>query len=166
MRRRFTAILSSIVLLCAPPALPAVCSSPAAAGQSSWTDHYLTDLASHHRWAVVVDCSHPERPWTLKEVPWQNTPRPDAVRRAKPVVSARATLLIPPGAKVRLWRNLGGNSIALAGTALEGGVAGEKIHVRTGSRGVVLEGIVRDAGSVELFTSGKWKSRLSDGWAQ
>jgi flagella basal body P-ring formation protein FlgA len=74
--------------------------------------------------------------------------------------------LIPAGARVRLWRKGDGASIELTGTALESGMAGQTIHVRTGSRGTVLEGQVRGEDSVELSNSAKWQGKLSDGWSQ
>src|SRR5215831_2158140 len=35
-------------------------------------DHYIYDAALHHRWAVMVDCEHPDWPWTLQSTPWES----------------------------------------------------------------------------------------------
>jgi hypothetical protein len=154
-------LLASIVLLCIQAARSIAAAPP---GQGSRTDHYITDAVLHRRWAVVADSTHPERPWTLEEVPWKNEPNKPA--RAKAGAFTGDMPLIPAGARVRLWRKGDGASIELTGTALESGMAGQTIHVRTGSRGTVLEGQVRGEDSVELSNSAKWQGKLSDGWSQ
>ena len=168
MRRILVTLLSSMILLCALTARSLVCTSLPGASQvqGSRMDHYFSDPVLHRRWAVVVDCSHPERPWTLKEVPWQDASRAVMVLQAGAGISISSTPLIPAGARVRLWSNASGASIELAGTTVEAGAAGQIIHVRTGARGTVLEGRVRDAGSVELSSSGKWQNKSANGWIQ
>ncbi|QNI34145.1 flagella basal body P-ring formation protein FlgA [Alloacidobacterium dinghuense] len=162
MKRCAIVLYFLVVLLGGRHLLGSVCSTI----QGTHTDHYIADPVLHRRWAAVVDCSHPERPWTLKEVPWQETSLPFASSGLKPKVIERATLLVLAGAKVKLWRKTSDGNIELEGTALDAGNEGQTIHVRTGSRGVVLEGKVRGAGSVELFASNKWQSKSLDGWTQ
>jgi hypothetical protein len=124
-------------------------------------ERYVADSVLHRRWVVVVDCSHPERPWTLREVPWQSTSHAMTEHKTE----SPAMPLVSAGTKVRLWHAGNGASIELTGTALECGAAGQTIHVRTGSRGTVLEGKVRAAGSVELVASSKWQGKPPDGWS-
>jgi len=169
MKRILIALLSSmILLLCVLPARSLICTSLQGAPQvqGSRMDHYVSDPVLHRRWAVVGDCSHPERPWTLREVPWQEASRPAVSRQAEASLALGNAPLIAAGTRVRLWSSAGGASIELAGTALEAGEAGESIHVRAGSRGTVLEGRVRGAGSVELSNSGKWQNKSANGWIQ
>jgi hypothetical protein len=164
--RRIHTFISAIVLQCVQMTCSAVCGSPPVARsvQKAYTERYITDAILHRRWAVVMDCNHPERPWTLEEVPWQNTSSLPTIARVRPTVAEQYVPLVPAGAKVRLWQNRDGASIELSGTALESGNAEQMIHVRTGKRGTVLEGRVRGAGSVELFTSGALQHRVTEGW--
>jgi hypothetical protein len=161
MKRVLIAMLSSLVLLAAAPLRAAVCDTARpASGDVFAVDHYITDAILHRRWAVLVDCTHQDRPWTLEAAPWQDGAGLVAV--AGRMASGTATVvkpLIPAGAKVRLWRTADGANIELAGTALEAGMAGQVIHVRTGARGTVLEGRVRGAGSVELFSADRWTTQ-------
>ena len=168
MKRILIPLLSSMILLSARPARSLICSSLSGAPQlqGSQMDHYISDPVLHRRWAVVVACSHPERPWTLKEVPWQGAARPAVSPQTMAGLSSGNTPLIAAGTRVRLWSSAGGASIELAGTALEAGGVGQSIHVRTGTRGTVLEGRVRGAGSVELSSSGKWQNKSANGWIQ
>ena len=176
MKRIVIAIVSSIVLQAAAPLYAAACNTvqPSGSGgagadnqiaehsiaKPSTVDHYITDAILHRKWAVVVDCGHPDRPWTVKAVPWES----DAVMATLSRVHASQPAaivkpLVPAGAKVRLWRTAGSTDIELVGTALEAGGAGQTIHVRTGLQGAVLEGRVRGAGSVELFHSNRWATQ-------
>lgn len=127
-------------------------------------DHYITDTTLHRSWAVMVDCSHPERPWIL--MPTLHQVEDSAPRRQHPPVKQiRVNLVVRAGGKVRLWRNADGASIELLGRALESGAIGQAIHVRTGNHGVVLEGRVRGAGSVELLISGRWQNKNAGAWS-
>lgn len=176
MKRIVIAILSSIVLPAGGPLYAAACNAalPADSGvasadkqiaEHSIVDHYITDAILHRKWAVVVDCGHPDRPWTVKAVPWSSDTGMVETRMAtlsrvnarQPAVIAEP--LVAAGAKVRLWRTAGSTDIELVGTALEAGGAGQTIHVRTGLQGAVLEGRVRGAGSVELFHANRWTTQ-------
>jgi hypothetical protein len=131
-----------------------------AVADSFIVDHYITDAILHRKWAVVVDHDHPDRPWIVKEAPWQSRAGMAAVSETnatRPAIIARP--LVSAGAKVRLWRTADGADIELTGTALEAGAEGQTIHVRTGQRGTVLKGRVRGMGSVELFTSDRWATQ-------
>jgi len=181
MTRIVIAILSLIVLPAAGPLYAAACNTAQPSGtegagadhqiakrsiaehsiaENSIVDHYITDAILHRKWAVVVDCGHPDRPWTVKAVPWSSETGMATLARVKasePAVTSKP--LVPAGAKVRLWRTAGSTDIELVGTALEAGGAGQTIHVRTGLQGAVLEGRVRGAGSVELFHSNRWATQ-------
>jgi hypothetical protein len=179
MKRIVIAILSSIVLPAAAPLYAAACNAAQLSGSAGAdnqiaelqvtepqiaerfvVDHYMTDAILHRKWAVVVDCGHPDRPWTVKAVPWQSDTGMATLSRgnaSQPAAIAKP--LVPAGAKVRLWRTAGSTDIELVGTALEAGGAGQTIHVRTGLQGAVLEGRVRGAGSVELFHSNRWATQ-------
>ena len=149
MKRLLIATFSMFALLAARLACSSVCEGSVQAGDFK-VDHYIADPLLHRRWAVLVDCSHPERPWTSELVAWQGK-LPISLPKLAPIANAVKTPpLIPAGAKVRLWRVDDSASIELSGTALEAGSTGQMIHVRIGRRGTVLEGKVRDAGSVEL----------------
>jgi Chaperone for flagella basal body P-ring formation len=164
--RRLLIAASALVVLLAVPMHASVCNTGAGSVQLEHlrVDHYITDALLHRRWAVVMDCTHPDRPWTLLDVPWQGAGG-SALRTAAITDFAKAAApLIPAGAKVRLWSIADGASIELSGTALEAGAAGQTIHVRTGSRGTVLQGRVRGAGSVELLASDKWQNKQPDRW--
>ncbi len=176
MKRIAIAILSLIVLPAAAPLYAAACDAPQPSGsggagadhqiagrsvaEHSIVDHYITDAILHRKWAVVVDCGHPDRPWTVKAVQWESDAGMAALSRvhaSQPAAIVKP--LVPAGAKVRLWRTGGSTDIELVGIALEAGGAGQTIHVRTGLQGAVLEGRVREAGSVELFHANRWATQ-------
>lgn len=161
MRRTLLALFP-LVVLSTLPANALACSETSASPltQALRTDHYITDTILHRRWAVVMDCRHPERPWTLREVVWEKKASAVTVRKTETEKSGHGRQLIPAGAKVRIWRNAGGASIELSGIALDTADLGQTIHVRTGPRGTVLEGKVSGAGSVELSALAKWQSGL------
>jgi hypothetical protein len=149
-------IFLSPVLIATSPLCAAVC-NPGGAEAQLRVDHYMTDALLHRRWAVMVDCSHPDRPWTLKAEPWPGRRRAATSPTESLRKSVTSTPLVHAGGKVQIWHVSDGARIELTGTSLETGYVGQMIHVRTGKRGVVLSGKVRGAGSVELSGSGKWK---------
>jgi hypothetical protein len=163
--RRFLIAASALVVVLSMPMCASVCNTGAGSPKTEGlrVDHYITDGLLHHRWAVAVDCAHPNRPWTLVDVPWQRAGVSTSMKAAVPDI-AKAVQLIPAGSKVRLWSTANNASIVLSGTALEAGTAGQTIHVRTGQRGTVLEGRVHGAGSVELSTSDRWQKKQPDKW--
>src|SRR5579862_1102544 len=116
--RRFLIAASVLVLLLTMPIRASVCNTGAGFSQaeSLRVDHYITDGLLHRRWAAEVDCAHPDRPWTLVDVPWQHGVVSTSTKAAD---SAKATPLIPAGARVRLWSTANDASINLTGTALE-----------------------------------------------
>jgi Chaperone for flagella basal body P-ring formation len=164
--RRFLNAASALVVLLAMPMHATVCNKGAGLSQaeSLRVDHYITDGLLHRMWAVAVDCTHPDRPWTLVDVPWQRVAGLTASTKAAISDIAKTAPLIPAGARVRLWSTANDASIELSGTALEAGSAGQMIHVRTGQRGTVLEGRVCGAGSVELSISDRWQNMKPDRW--
>jgi hypothetical protein len=118
-------------------------------------DHYIDDAVLHRRWAVMTDCSHPERPWVLMEVPSERaismSPKAMSPQHLKPSIAA--------GAEVQLWSVNPDASVHLLGIALDAGAKGQIIHVRLRHSTTVLEGRVCEAGSAELVIRDRWKSR-------
>lgn len=166
MRRFLIAVLSLTALLNACSLSASVCDETRSAIEvnSLSIDHYITDATLHRRWAVMVDCNHPDRPWTLQTAPPQV--KESTLRRPQlSLKPAKAVPVVRAGAKVRLWRNAVGASIDLSGTAQESGIIGQTIHVRTGQHGPVLEGKVSGAGSVELLVPDRWQNKGPDGWS-
>jgi hypothetical protein len=77
--------------------------------------HYLTDSSLDRRWAVVIDCQHPERPASLVMAPAKESGRVDRASRSEANV---APPLVTAGAHVRLWSAHNGAEIQLEGIAL------------------------------------------------
>jgi Chaperone for flagella basal body P-ring formation len=125
--------------------------APALGFGACGTGNTVRDFGLHLQWVVERDCNHPERPATLVEVPW-------SVNNNSPVPGSRgadgATPLPAPevrnGMRVTLSRRDTKADIDLYGTALGTARPGEKVRVRAGLGGAVLEGIVRGPGWVEL----------------
>jgi len=165
MRRFLIAVLLLTALLNVCSLNASVCDVSRSATEVSGfsVDHYITDAMLHRRWAVMVDCNHPDRPWTLRATPLlAEEPLPPQMQlHAK---QAKVVLLVRAGAKVRIWRNAGGARIDLSGTALESGAIGQTIHVRTGQGGPALEGKVRGAESVELLVPDHWQNEDAGRW--
>lgn len=168
--RKFQLIAISLLALFAARSMhSATCSTTAERGTISYgkllVDHYITDIPLHHRWAVLVDCAHPDRPWTLHDAPWQN----ESLFRAHVQSPSAGTDWVVPsirvGARVRLWHMADGANINLSGIAMEAGAAGQTIHVRTGEHNTVLEGRVSGVGSVELLPAEKWLKSRPDIWS-
>lgn len=131
----------------------AVCGFQSEAGQDRVilspgydTRGYFTDSILNQRWIVAVDCRHPERPASLILDPG-NADRVAAKVSLPEVIS---------GMHVRLWSAGNEAAIQFIGVALATARMGETVRVRTGLRDVVLTGVVRGPGSVELVTPGRW----------
>ena len=142
----------------------ATCHANAGSG-TLLVDHYMTDDLLRHRWAVLVDCAHPDRPWTLREVQWKKESPANALGQLRSAEAGRIVSLVRAGDQIQLWRMTGDASIHLSGTALEAGAAGQTIRVRTGEHNIVLKGKVSGAGSVELLPTEKWIKKHSDNWS-
>jgi hypothetical protein len=153
MRQAFT----SLLILLAASALPLRAACGAGSVDMHVVDHYFNDKVLHRRWAVIVDCSHPERPWTMEEVTYRqeivtNTPHLSPI-------DARLSPRIAAGAVVEIWKVDAGGNIHLRGVALDAAAEGQEIHVRLQHSTAVLEGRVRGVASVELLTQDRWKSQ-------
>lgn len=158
MKRILVLLSSLIVMLSATVQLSASACDAFQQGSDKAgqrVDHYLIDSLLHRRWAVMVDCSHPERPWTLTAAPWQS-PVATHVFTVNPVPTPKA-LLVRVGQRVHLSHIDDTSKIELAGTAMENGAEGEIVHVKVGKPAALLAGKVRRDGSVELLQSAKWK---------
>jgi hypothetical protein len=114
--------------------------------------HYFTDSSLDRRWAVVIDCQHPERPASLVMAPAKEYGRVDRASRSE---TSGAPPLVTAGAHVRLWSARNGAEIQLEGIALGSASVGEMLRVRAGLKGTVLDGVVRGPGSVELAVRGQ-----------
>jgi hypothetical protein len=138
------------------------CNANRASAQSAVrvVDHYMTDNILHRRWAVTMDCNHPERPWGMEEVQWQSsaTPVVNPAIHLVEVISVPAPL-VTTGTKVRVWRVGKNASLQLRGIALEPGELGQTIHVRMQQPATVLECKVSGTDSVELLAPDRWKSQ-------
>jgi hypothetical protein len=158
-----TLLFAAVVL---PVGIAAPCIPPSgAAGNASadhdFADHYFYDPILKRSWAVVRDCRHPERPSRLVPVTSQPTgpeapgdPRSRSGIHPPPASGAGKTGPHPgqwvmAGSPVRLWAS-GQVRIELAGVAVDSAPLGAEITVRTREQDVLLHGIVRGAGSVEL----------------
>ncbi|MGD0365908.1 MAG: flagella basal body P-ring formation protein FlgA [Acidobacteriaceae bacterium] len=124
---------------------------PVAAHGACGAGSTVRDFGLHLQWVVERDCKHPERPATLVEVPW-------SVDSLVPVAgngSAEGAAPLPApevrsGMRVTLWRRDAKADIDLCGTALGTARIGEKVRVKAGLSGAILEGIVGGPGLVEL----------------
>lgn len=122
-------------------------------------ERYLYDATLHRSWAMVRDCSHPERPaWLLPT----DDAIPDAAMSQAGTVElqerphaayAKTGVWVRGGARVVLWRTSGDVQIQLTGIALESAPLGAELAVRIGMQGAVVRGIVRGPDSVELITA-------------
>ncbi|MFP5227007.1 MAG: hypothetical protein ACLGXA_05215 [Acidobacteriota bacterium] len=132
---RIGAILVMLWLV-TPPASPA-CRSGA----------IVLDPGLHRAWRLERDCQHPERPARLRETPWF------AAAQRRETESAR-TRSLPPviaaGMRVEVrWQDANSRG-QLSGTALSTARVGERVWVRTGLGGHLLDGIARGPGWMEL----------------
>lgn len=76
--------------------------------------------------------------------------RPLAAGAAIPLNALREPLAFKEGDRVSIEFSAGGLSIRATGIALQPGVVGQSIRVRNPDTGVVLSGIVRSDGGVEV----------------
>lgn len=135
--------------------LLSIMAAPALALGACGTGPTMRDFGLHRAWEMARDCEHPERPATLREVPW-TTPSglasassgQQAEQEDSPVPEVRA------GMRVTLWRQEDSANIHLAGIALDTASHGQKVKVRAGLRAAILEGIVRGPALVELMPAG------------
>src|ERR1700761_2103350 len=113
--------LTFLLVLALSVALPSHAACGAAPAGMRVVDHYLNDKVLHRRWAVIADCSHPERPWTMEEVSLQH----ETVAGSPNISPAhvQAPPRIAAGAEVEIWKVDAGGNIHLRGVALD--AAGE-----------------------------------------
>lgn len=131
----------------------------------------IEDRTLGRSWAIFASCLHPEmprlafleggrveRPFDQNDNAGQSSALASAItsdgRRAglqAPAARVTATSIqVELGSRVRLWRRDARTQIDLAAVALESGPTGASIRVRLRPGGVILRGIVRAPGSVEL----------------
>ena len=117
------------------------------------------DAVRDLRWALVVDCEHPERParWMPagKDVAEMKT----VAAVAAPVVAVQsvASLVVKAGDTVRVWSSGGVVRMETTGVAQENGAVGARIRVRMLRQGMesvgeerFVTGVVAGPGSVEM----------------
>ncbi len=129
----------------------AILASPALAFGACGAGTIVRDFGLHLQWVVERDCNHPERPPTLVAVPWSGNNK--VLFAGKGNAKGAAPLPAPEvrsGMRVRLGRSDADADIDLYGTAMGTARLGEKVRVKAGLSGAILEGIVRGPGRVEL----------------
>jgi hypothetical protein len=118
------------------------------------------DTLLRSRWALLVDCQHPEWPARMMLLP-KEVDQSEAAGTPAPVRSANTQRVAAPmvraGETVRLWRRDAVASLETTGVAEESGDVGRRIRVRLLRRGIDTEetpkqvaGVVDGAGSVEM----------------
>jgi flagellar basal body P-ring formation chaperone FlgA len=118
------------------------------------------DTLLRSRWALLVDCQHPEWPARMMLLP-KEVDHSDVAGRVAPVRSARtqqvAASMVRAGETVRLWRRDAVASLETTAVAEESGDVGKRIRVRLLRRGIdseeapkQLAGVIDGAGSVEM----------------
>ena len=126
--------------------------SPALAFGACGAGTIVRDFGLHLQWVVERDCDHPERPAPLwSAVPWSGNNK--VLFAGKGNAEGAAPLPAPEvrsGMRVRLGRSDADADIDLYGTAMGTARLGEKVRVKAGLSGAILEGIVRGPGRVEL----------------
>ena len=107
----------------------------------------VRDRELHRSWRVERDCTHPERPAILVEVPWSAS-----VERQHDsgVQSPNATPLVRAGMRVALTWEDKNSAGTLSGTALTTAGAGQTVRVRIQFGAAILYAVVRGPGWVEL----------------
>jgi hypothetical protein len=132
--------------------------APSLAFGACGAGNLVRDWGLHLEWVVEHDADHPERPARLVEVPWnaagvegQNqtvcAPRGPGAGKAAPLPAPEVRI----GMRVTAWREDESADIHLRGTALGTARRGERVSVKAGLGGAVLDGIVRGPGLVELL---------------
>jgi hypothetical protein len=110
----------------------------------------VRDWGLHRAWRVEQDCTHPERPAVLVEVPWTVAEaRAPSNRKAEVAVRA-ATPVVRGGMRVRVIGHEANAELQLTGIALNTAQMGERVAVRAGLSGTILHGRVRGSGVVEM----------------
>lgn len=153
MESRHLFLLMSVALSAGAQA--SVCSRPvekgAVAASGEAIDHYFFDAALNKKWAVEVDCAHPERPAVIAEADSQEK-HSGSEKTPSPVARQEAEF-VRAGSTVDLWKK-GSTQIQLSGVALDSAPVGQSIRVRAGLGNHVLHGVVRGSKSVELADRG------------
>jgi len=117
----------------------------------------VRDWALHREWRVTCDAEHPERPASLIEVPWTAPTRDPALGTERTAGNENASAPeVRRGMRVTLWRGEETAEVHLSGIALGTARRGQKVKVRAGLGVLVLDGIVRGPGLVELTTRKEW----------
>jgi hypothetical protein len=104
------------------------------------------DAATRQQWEVRIDCRYPKRPALILPVSGPIS----AVEKAASGADGDAVPVIREGTAVQLWRD-GNVHIRLSGIAMESAQLNHPVRVRMPAQGVILWGLVRGPGSVELI---------------
>jgi hypothetical protein len=118
------------------------------------------DSLLNSRWALMVDCEHPE--WPARMVLLAG--KEDAIEGLKfaakiqsSSAAGRVPMMVRAGETVRAWRQDGMASLVTSGVAEQGGAVGQRIQVRLLRNGMDgqdaemhVSGVVDGVGSVEI----------------
>ena len=107
------------------------------------------------KWAVLVDCDHPEWPARMVLLGKDATEVKPQVRQVSAVRAV--AMVVRVGETVRVWERDGMTSIETTGIAEQSGAAGKRIEVRLLRSGMnsedrerLVEGVIAGPGSVEI----------------
>ena len=139
-------------------AAQAVCSSSG----SSWSvssgavERYWSDPVLRSRWAILIDCRHPN--WPPRAVELGNGSQQPGLGRdagsevSLPAIAAESQVAmsqVKAGSLVELWSDVPVR-IRLSGTTLNTAAVGERVRIRVGISGKALEGVLSGPHSVQL----------------
>jgi Chaperone for flagella basal body P-ring formation len=144
--RRISPILLAGFLFCACTDLMASPCRQGGANAGSIVVRTYYDAATRQQWEVRIDCRRPERPASIVPV---SGPVP-AAEKTESRADEDVLPVVKEGSAVQLWRD-GNVRIQLSGIAIEPARLNHPVRVRTPAQGVILWGLVRGPGSVELI---------------
>jgi hypothetical protein len=145
MRQISPILLAGVIFCVCANMLASPCKQGGASAGSVVVRTYY-DAATRQQWEVRIDCRRPERPASI-------VPLSGSVSAIEKTTAARedadAVPVVREGSGVQLWRD-GRVRIHLSGIAMESARLNHPVRVRTPAQGVILWGLVRGPGSVEL----------------
>jgi hypothetical protein len=146
MRQISLILLAGFIFCVSADTLASPCKQGAPSAGSVVVRTYY-DAATRQQWEVRIDCRRPEGPASIVPV----SGPPSAVEKTTaPREDADALPVVREGSVVQLWRD-GSVRIHLSGIAVESARLNHPVRVRTPAQGVILWGLVRGPGSVELI---------------
>jgi hypothetical protein len=143
------AICYSTPRLAIDSALSSGASSPAATAGGYRVVSVQSDPVLRQRWAMVVNCAHPEWPAIAMQA------RDDDSLKAMQPIAPQSAIVVHIGDIVRLWRQESLSRVEVAGVSEGSGAIGETIRVRllhssSEEQPRQLLGVVRGPSDVEM----------------